>query len=45
MASSKNLNDRGENFVKSLLEQAKSVEGGKHTAQIRSIFEARSLKF
>ena len=45
MASSENLNDQGENFVRSLLEQAKSVEGGKYNDQIRSIFEARGLKF
>jgi hypothetical protein len=44
MASSENLNDRGENFVRNLLEQAKSVEGGKYNDQIRSIFESRGLK-
>ena len=44
MTSSANLNDQGEGFVRSLLEQAKSVEGGKYTTQIRSIFAARDLK-
>jgi hypothetical protein len=45
MASSENLNDRGESFVISLLEQSKSIEGGKYNDQIRSIFEDRGLKF
>ena len=44
VTSNENLNDQGENFVSILLEQAKSVEGGKYTTQIRSIFEARGLK-
>ena len=44
VTSSANLNDQGEGFVRSLLEQAKSVEGGKYTTQIRSIFAARGLK-
>jgi hypothetical protein len=45
MASSKNRNDRGESFAISLLEQSKSIEGGKYNDQIRSIFEDRGLKF
>jgi hypothetical protein len=42
--STKNFNDQGENFVRMLLEQVQSIEGGKYVKQIRSIFEARGVK-